>query len=144
MFTDLMADIKDGIILHLSRNDRLTQFLPVEHIFGMQPPPNPPYPYLRFGTPIATPYVASCWQGTQARITLDLFAQGGPDAPAGETQVMFLVRLLVEAMNDLDLGSVSLVDNSYLGANYSTVDNDADRHRAMVEFNITAVILTAI
>ena len=141
MFTDLTDNIKDGVIFHLSSSPRFTQFMPVDHIFAMQVPANPNYPFLRFGTPILTPYVASCFTGTSVRTTLDLFAQGGPGAEAGETQVGRLTRLLVESMNDLNLGSgLALIDNTYLGARRSQVDQEADRWRSMVEFNITAVL----
>lgn len=141
MFTELSNEIKDGIIIHLSNNPRLTQFLPVERIFGMQLPENPGYPNLRYGTPIITPYLASCWSGTTVRATLNLFAQGGPGLEPGETQIGLLQRLVVEAMNDLRLGAgLALIDNTYLGATPSQIDAEADRWRSILEFNVTAVL----
>lgn len=141
MFTDLIGPIKDGVILHLSSNRRLTQFLPPERIFGLQVPSNPRYPYLRVGTPITTPYVASCFTGTSVRMTLNVFAQGHPGAEAGETQATRITRLLVEAMDSLRLeNGYPLMGNEFLGNRISMVDQEADRWMTITEFNITAVI----
>lgn len=140
MFLDLTDPIKDGVIMFLSRQRRLTQFLPEERIFAMQVPANPEYPFLRFGTPIPTPYESLCWVGTSLRVTLDVFAQGDPGEDPGEVQIGRLSRILVDVMNHLDLGDgLGIVTNDYLGTSRSIVDQEADRWRAMVEFNITAV-----
>lgn len=140
MFVDLTDQIKDGVILHLSGDARLTQFLPVDNIYAMQVPANPAYPFFRFGTPIPTPYVASCFTGTTLRMTLDLFAEGD-SGEAGEVRVGRLTSLLVDAMNRLNLGSgLVLLDNSYLGSRRSMVDQEADRWRSMLEYNVTAVL----
>lgn len=139
-FVDLSPHIKDGVILFVSSQPRLTQFLPPGSIFASQVPSNPTLPYMRYGTPVVSPYNASCWDGTRVRVTLDIFAQGDPDTEAGETIIGRLAGLLVEVMNDLKLeDGLVLVDNEFLGSRYSTVDQEVDRWRAMVEFQITAV-----
>ena len=140
MFTDLTDQIKDGIILFLSSSQRFTQFMPAANIYAMQVPANPAYPFFRFGTPIPTPYEASCFNGTTLRATLDIFAEGGSEE-AGEVIVGRLTKVLVEEMNHLDLGpGLALIDNTYLGARRSIVDQEADRWRSMLEYNITAVL----
>lgn len=140
MFTDLTDQIKDGIILFLSSSQRFTQFMPAANIYAMQVPANPAYPFFRFGTPIPTPYLASCFAGTSLRATLDIFAEGTAEDP-GEVIVGRLTRVLVEEMNNLNLGpGLTLLDNSYLGARRSIVDQEADRWRSMVEYSITAVL----
>ena len=141
MFVDLTDQIKDGIILHLSESERLTQFLPVGSIYAMQVPANAKKPFLRFGTPICTPYVSSCFKGTTLRVTLDVFVEGGPQVGPGETLAGLLGGLVLERMNTLDLGQgLAVLDNTYLGSRRTSTDAEADAWRSMLEFNVTAVL----
>lgn len=139
-FVDLTPQIKDAVVLSLSNHPRLNQYVPTSNIFAMQVPANQAYPYIRFGTPISTPYQSSCWTGTACRITLDAFAEGGPDLEPGETLALQVTSLIVEAMNELVVQGFGLIDNSYLGARTLMVDQEADRWRSIVEFNVTAVL----
>ena len=139
-FVDLTPQIKDGIVMRLSQYARLTQLVPADSIFAMQVPANQSYPYIRFGTPISTPYLATCWAGTSCRVTLDAFAEGGPGLDPGETQVLRIASMVVEAMNELRIPEHGLVDNEYLGARTLMVDQEADRWRSIIEFNVTAVL----
>lgn len=138
-FVDLTRQIKDGVILHLSSYPRLNTFVPRDNIYAMQVPANIKYPYIRFGTPITTPYEASCWRGTTCRMTLDAYAEGGPEAEAGETSVMLIKAHVVEAMNHLHIDGLSIIGNEFLGAREVMVDSEADRWRSIIEYNVTAV-----
>ena len=142
-FIDLTNQIKDGVIMHLSGYGRLTQVLPVEQIFAMQVPANTQYPYVRFRDPISTPYETSCWLGTTCRFTLDAYAEGSSLIPAGETEVIFVKSLIVEAMNSLQIEGLGIVQNEYLGAREVMVADEADRWRSMIEYNVTATVPVA-
>lgn len=142
-FVDLTSQIKDGVIIHLSSYERLTQVMPVSSIFAMQVPANTEYPYVRFRDPISQPYEASCWLGTTCRFTLDAYAEGSSLDGAGETKVLFVKSLIVEAMNSLQIQGLGIVQNEYLGSREVMVADEADRWRSMIEYNVTATMPVA-
>lgn len=142
-FVDLTPRIKAAVVMAMAEHARLTQFLPTDNIFSQQVPANQAYPYSRLGTAISTPYLSSCWSGTSCRITIDVFAEAGPGAEAGEVQVGLITSLILEAMQGLKVEGAGLLENEYLGQQTVMVDQEADRWRAIIEFNVTAVVKSA-
>lgn len=138
-FVELTPHIKTGVIKHLEAYPRLLQFLPASKIFAMQVPEGTEYPYIRFRDPISTPYEASCWTGTTCRFTLDAYAQSNGISD-GESAVGQIAAMTVEAMNTLAISGLGIIQNEYLGARIVSVDSDADRWRAMIEYTVTAVM----
>ena len=58
----------------------LTALVPANRIFGEQPPTQPDFPFIRYGSTIALPDRADCLDGSVLSVTIHGFAMGQQDA----------------------------------------------------------------
>ena len=83
------------------------------------------------------PHESSCWAGTVTRLDLNLFVEGD-DAEAGETRLLRIKSLVVEAMASLGKDG-DMLSADYLGSRDMMADEETDRWRSIIEYRVTAV-----
>lgn len=101
MATDLTLPVREAGVVFLRAQGSLTALLPVSSIYGTEQPPNPPYPFVKFGQPTTDPLEYTCQDGCTVTADLHVFAETEAEAHAiGEE----LVLVLDEATLDLGGG----------------------------------------
>jgi hypothetical protein len=138
MPTDITGPLKIAVISHLEGDADLTAIVPVARMYGLAVPANPTWPYIRYGSPIASPYEATCWDGATVRVTLHAFAETKTGV-AGEDQALRIAALIVERMKTFDPSNLGIIENDWINTNIMRDEPEADRWHAVVEFNITAI-----
>lgn len=91
-----------------------------DRIFGVRPPANVAWPFIRYGAPIVTADEASDWTGGRHRVTLHVFVRGPDDAEcnriAGRVRKVLdgaEVTLEPEAGSDREANVFELFANGY-------------------------------
>jgi len=139
--SDLSLQLKNEVIRHLSGYAPLLQEVPTERIYAMTSPANPTWPFIRYGSPIITPYYSSCGDGISARVTLHGFSETS-GTRAGEDSAIFIGKLIADAMENFATEEVTLVESSWIGSRCIGEDTEADRWHIIVEFNIAVINAT--
>lgn len=145
---DIGKALQIAVVSHLETFSELTAIVPVSRMYGMQPPANPVYPFIRYGFPIVGGFEATCWEGSTTRITLHAFAEtttGGP----GEFIVSDIASLIVKAMNfaayraalvrsgvsPLEIHRMSLYEIASMNAALRKMDKPSDEAMSDDEFD---------
>lgn len=134
---DIGNALKIAVVSHLESFAPLTAIVPVEQMYGIQPPANPKFPCIRYGSPITGGFSAVCWEGSEVRVTLHAFAESGRNG-AAEDVVQDIASLIVEAMGSFDPTNLNLIDCEFEQSRIMPDGNEADRFHAVVEFRIIA------
>lgn len=137
MAVDISKALQIAVVSRLEAFAPLTDIVPVERLYGMQPPANPGFPYVRYGFPITGGFEATCWDGSTVRVTLHAFAET-TSAGAGEVIVSDVAALIVQAMADFNPDTINVIDCEFLQTRILQDGDEADRFHAIVEFSITA------
>ncbi|WP_266030421.1 DUF3168 domain-containing protein [Brucella intermedia] len=137
MAIDISKALQFAVVSRLEAFAPLTAIVPVERLYGMQPPANPVYPFIRYGFPITGGFEATCWDGSTVRVTLHAFAETTL-SNAGEVVVSDIASLIVQAMTDFNTDTINVIDCEFLQTRILQDGNEADRFHAIVEFSITA------
>ena len=138
MPTDLTLPLKRMIIDHLASDPDVVALVPVEQIYAMQPVQQPVWPFIRFGSPISSPFEASCWDGSSTRVTLHAFAET-TETYSGEDRAFEIVSAIVESMKKLDPTGYGLVQCEWLQTNCVRDEPEADKWHAWCEHEIILV-----
>lgn len=138
MPSDVSGALKTAIISHLEGDAALTAIVPVARMYGLQMPAVPEFPCIRYGSPISGSFDATCWEGSDVRVTIHAFAETGVGV-SGENQALQIAALIVERMKSLDPSSLSIVDNEWIQTNIVRDEPDADRWHSFCEFRVTAI-----
>lgn len=137
MAVDISKALQIAVVSRLEAFAPLTDIVPITRLYGMQPPANPVFPYVRYGFPITGGFEATCWDGATVRVTLHAFAET-TSAEAGEVIVSDIAALIVQAMADFNPDTINVIDCEFLQTRILQDGNEADRFHAIVEFSITA------
>ncbi|MBV2144243.1 DUF3168 domain-containing protein [Falsochrobactrum sp. TDYN1] len=137
MAIDIGKALQIAVVSHLETFAELTAFVPVSRMYGMQPPANPTYPFIRYGFPIVGGFEATCWEGSTTRITLHAFAET-TSTGSGEFIVSDIASLIVKAMGEFNPSTINVIDCEFLQTRIMQDGDEADRFHAVVEFSITA------
>lgn len=76
----------------------VTVLVPAAQVYPGQRPPNPPYPFIAWGTGETVPFVASCLNGSQIAVRVHVYGETtgeGDDTVPGEDLVDSICRVLV-------------------------------------------------
>lgn len=138
MPTDLTRPLKAAIIDHLSEASEVLALVPSDRIYAMTPAAKPAMPFIRYGVPISNPFEATCWSGSETRVTIHAFAET-TQTGAGEDIALDISAAIVEAMKTFSPPNLGVVECEWLQTNCRLEDLDADRWHAFCEFSLTVV-----
>lgn len=138
MAIDLTRPLKASIVEHLANSPGVLSLVPAERIYAMAPPANPLWPFIRYGVPISSGYSATCWEGSDVRVTIHAFAETD-QVTAGEDAALNIAAAITSAMHAFDPEELGVIDFEWVQTNCLMEDLEADRWHAICEFNITVV-----
>lgn len=136
MWNDNSLDVQSIIITHLQNYAPLTALVPADSIYGVRPPAEPSWPFIRYGSGTTRPYEASCWDGTENAITFHAFAEGDDAFAVGE-----ISKQIVAAMESLTSPDYSFVRNVWTATNIIPDNNEATNWHSIINFEVTAVLV---
>lgn len=134
MATDNSLAVESAIITHLASFAPLTALVPAASIYGVRPPAQPGWPFIRYGMPIVRPYDSSCWSGADNVISIHAFAEGPDRWPVGE-----IVKQIVEAMKTLSDPVLSFIGNEWTSTTTIPDNEEGSNWHAIVNFELTAI-----
>jgi hypothetical protein len=76
MANDLTLPLRRGVIAHLKNDPALTALVPAARVYGPEPPPNPAFPFIRYGLPVTLPFAPSGCDGSAVSGIVHAFAKG--------------------------------------------------------------------
>lgn len=136
MPVDLSRPLKAAIIDHLAADTAVLALVPGARIFAMTPPAEPAWPFIRYGTPVTSPYEATCWDGSTVRVTLHAFAETTAD-DAGEDKALDMAAAIVAAMETFAPADMGVVECEWEGTQCIRDSNEADQWHSWCEFRVT-------
>ena len=74
MARDTSLPLRQAIVATLRGDADLTALVPVARNYGMRSPPEPLYPFTRYGSPDAQPMKAQCMDGASVGFTIHSFS----------------------------------------------------------------------
>lgn len=74
MANDTTLEVRQQAILTLRADPDLTALVPAASIYGMRSPPDPVYPFTRYGSPDATPFLGQCLDGAVIAFIIHAFS----------------------------------------------------------------------
>lgn len=135
MPADLSLDIRKSIVAHLRADSGVTNLVPEARIFGEQPTVAvPDWPFIRFGMPIAAPWEATCYDGSQNRTTIHVFAKG-----PGTDDVARIAAAVVRSMATWIPALFEDAGDGWLGTQILEDEEPAKLH-AVIQFDIIAAV----
>lgn len=137
--TDRTLEIGQAIIAALKAS------LQVRAIVGVrvydEPPAKPTWPFIRYGFPIKTPFVADGWDAGAYRLTVHAFAQG-----PGKEKVLTLAAAIEAALDEQSPEYGTFASVILLRHAQTSLIRDSDvpsRYHAVIEFDAASAELTA-
>lgn len=128
---DYTLEIRKAVMAHLI-GGAVAIGVPAARIYGVQPPANPTWPLIRYGLPITTPYENSCGEGTEARVTIHVFARGDDEEPCAT-----IGKAVVARMSALgSISGLSLIDNTHVSSQILRDSDEAGEYHGVIEFRL--------
>ncbi len=84
MARDLSLALRKAIVAALEDSAAVTAIVPVERIHAVEPPGEPPWPFIRYGLVAPAPFRASGLDGTRLALALHGFARGPQEDAVAE------------------------------------------------------------
>jgi hypothetical protein len=75
MAIDHTMQVRRAILIALKSAQPITTLVPAAQIFTSSPPPNPPFPFIRYGAKDASPFLASGLDSSSSRISIHVFTR---------------------------------------------------------------------
>lgn len=138
MLIDFSRQLKAAIVDHLAADAGVTGLVPADSIYAMTPPAKPRWPFIRYGSPITSPYEASCWNGSSTRVTLHAFAET-TNSYAGEDRAHDIAAAITASLQYFGPDDFGVVECEWLQTRCISEDHEADRWHAIIEFTVTVV-----
>lgn len=135
---DFSRPLKAAVVDHLAASAGVTALVPALRIYAMTPPATPAWPFIRYGSPIATPFEASCWDGSSTRVTLHAFAETTATY-AGEDMALHIAAAIVEAMKSFQPDGLGVIECEWLQTLCVRDSDEADKWHSIAEFQVTVV-----
>lgn len=136
---ELPIALKGEVVRCLSSFAPLLALVPEQSIFAMTIPAMPKWPFVRYGSPIITPYEMSCGRGIDARVTIHAFAETTATR-AGEDAAQLIAARVVSALAEFTPAGMSVVSCDFLGDRLIVEDAESSRWHAIVEFRIIVIL----
>jgi hypothetical protein len=76
MANDPTLALRQAVIVTARADTDLIALVPAERNYGMRSPPDPAYPFTRYGSPDALPFRAQCIDGASIAFMTHTFSQG--------------------------------------------------------------------
>lgn len=138
MAIDLSRPLKAAIIDHLAASPSVIALVPATRIYAMSPPAKPKWPFIRYGSPISSPFEATCWDGSSTRVTLHAFAET-TGTYAGEDRALDIAAAIIEAMKTFRPSDMGIIENEWIGTQCVRDSAEADQWHSWCEFRLTVV-----
>lgn len=131
---DFSLDVRKAVVAHLRADPQLTALVPSARVYGEQPAEAvPDWPFIRYGYPIATPWEATCYDGSENRVTIHAFASGpGTDA------VATIAKRVVAAMSSFEPALFQDFGRGWIGTTILPDGEEPEKLHAVIEFEIIA------
>lgn len=126
--TDMSLPIKAAVIHHITSDTVVTDLVAGNRIFSMQPPTKPALPFIRYGTPIISPYADTCGSGSEVGVTLDVFS-------SDENEIQRIAAALVESLKVVE-APFRIVSCDWDRTQFFQLDQDT--WQGMVQFTLVA------
>lgn len=75
MARDTSLPLRQAIVTRLRADADLIAIVPADRNYGMRSPPDSAYPFTRYGSPDAQPFLATCMDGATVGITIHSFSE---------------------------------------------------------------------
>jgi hypothetical protein len=75
MARDTSLALRQAVVRSLRADADLIAIVPEERNYGMRSPPEPSYPFTRYGSPDAVPFLGQCIDGARISFTVHSFSQ---------------------------------------------------------------------
>lgn len=89
--------VRKAVVSHVKDDAGVTEIIG-ERFYGPNPPPQPEWPFGRYGAAVVTPLRATCLDGARIAMTVHAFAKG-----EDESEVCELAAALVAALDGVSL-----------------------------------------
>lgn len=132
---DLSLPLKIAVVEHIRGDAGVLELVPEESIFGMTVPSSPSWPFIRLGVLMAVPYEATCWPGTEARITWHAFAETTSEY-AGEDQAMRIAAAISNAMGTFKPAGLGIVSRRHVQTYTIRDEPEADRWHSIMDYQL--------
>lgn len=135
---DFSQPLKAAIVDHLASSAVVLALVPAAQNFAMTPPAKPKWPFTRYGSPITSPFEASCWDGSSTRVSLHAFAETTATY-AGEDMALHIAAAMVEAMKTFQPDGLGVIECEWLQTLCVRDSDEADKWHSIAEFQVTVV-----
>lgn len=134
MSTDNTLRVRRAVVSHLKSYAPLTALVASSSIYGEQPPANPAWPFIRYGS-TTLPYEATCWSGSTHLVDIHVFANG-PYTDA----VLNAHAQVIEAMKGfVPDGAIEVEWANSIGPLRDSPPAEAAKYHMVAQFNVTLV-----
>jgi hypothetical protein len=141
---DATPYVRAAILTALKADVPYTALVPAARIYPQQRPPNPEWPFTGYGVPIATPFSASCLDGSLVTATLHHYAATtgeGEDTEPGEDMAAAMnaaaAARLGGATLELDAPWPATAHLDWVSSQVMQDGSDGDAFHGICVFNVT-------
>lgn len=139
--TDYSRDVRRAVLPALKAHAPLTALVKAAEIYPSTVPAAHGWPFIRWGTPIASPFRATGLDSSTIRVTVHGFSKalldgGGALVETAEAQCERIAAAIVAALDGRVLASESglNVNLTWVGSSLAPDGSDADAWHAAVQF----------
>ena len=134
MPADFSIEVRKAVLAHLRADITVTALVPAVRIYGEQPAAAvPDWPFIRYGYPIAAPWEATCYDGSEHRATIHAFARG-PSTDA----VGLITKRIIASMGNFQPALFQDLGRGWIGSTILPDGDEAEDFHAVIEFEIIA------
>jgi len=136
--------IGPAVLVALGADAAVVALVPAARHYSMQRPPNPVWPFIAYGTPIAAPFVASCLDGTAVTVAVHNYAVTtgtGAGTVGGEEAAAKINAAVAAALDglalELDTPYPATAHLTWTGSQVMQDGTEADKFHGFATFTIT-------
>lgn len=115
MAKDSALFARQAVLRLLKRDPTVTALVPAARIYPPQRPPNPQWPFIGYGVPIAAPFGASGMDGSETTAAIHVYAETtgeGEATVSGEDMALSILRVVVAVLGGEDGAELDLQELS--------------------------------
>lgn len=138
---DLSLEVRNGTFAHLATDADIVAIV-ADSVFDELPDPDKvKWPFIKLGSPNGLPWEATCFDGSENRITINGFTRGtDADGLDPKTQAMKLLKAIVKSMSTLAIPDLSVMDYQLVNTNVISDTATRGAYHAIAEFTLTVVV----
>jgi len=122
--------LRQATVEHLRNDPDLTALVDAASIYGMRSPPDPAWPFIRYGVPDEAPIR----QGTELRVTLHAFSKEQFEDDASSI-IAAIQKSLENATLSIEGGKTAYL--AYVGSQIMADRDEADAWHGLITFTAT-------